>query len=264
MARAREDAAADAAEAGFRAGADTNRAREADAPVTAAPHPDSRDWMSAAGRPAFEELRNVMLLLGLRVSGVRRALVEIGAPMQEYLQPDDGRDLSHVGGAMEDLTEAVGEIENGLEVLRTTLQTLEDLVMSPRRSTKLAELVRLADSLAQHHTRPVGGVRWHLPETDPTLALPRTVAIAVIGTALSLLSLRLAATAPGNPIDVACESGDHVCALSFESALHVADTEGCARALAQMFGDDAPVAITVRGSALVLVLPLAPQRGFER
>jgi len=94
--------------------------------------------------------------------------------------------------------------------------------------------------------------------------LPRTVAIAVIGTALSLLSLRLAATAPGNPIDVECEAGEHVCALSFESALLVADTEGCARALAQMFGDDAPVAITVRGSALVLVLPLAGHRAFER
>jgi hypothetical protein len=193
---------------------------------------------------------------------VRRALVEIGPPLGEYLRPEHGRE--HVTGAMEDLTETVGEIENGLEALRSTLETLEDLVMSPRRATKLSDLIRLADSLAQHHTRPVGGVRWHLPTQDATLAVQRTVAIAVLGTALSLLSLRLAATAPGNPIEVKCEPSGQCCALVFESALHVADVESCARALAQMFGDDAPVVITVRGSALVLVLPLVAQSGLER
>src|SRR5688572_18465008 len=74
---------------------------------------EAPEWLSAAGRPAFEELRNVMLLLGLRVSGVRRALFEMGPPLGDYLRPDAARDLFHVSGAMEDLTDAVGEIEGG-------------------------------------------------------------------------------------------------------------------------------------------------------
>ncbi len=237
---------------------------EPDAPVARDPststgtgeHPEAPDWLSAAGRPAFEELRNVMLLLGLRVSGVRRALVEMGPPLGEYLRPEIARDLSDVSGVMDDLTGAMGEIETDLETLRATLSCLEELVVAPRRSSKLSELVRLADSLAQHHTRPTGGVRWRLPVPDPTIALPRTVAIAALGNALSLLGLRVAATAGGRPIEVDGVVLSGVCALSFESALSVADLEDCARSLAQMFGDDPSLPISVRDSVLVLELPV--------
>jgi hypothetical protein len=213
-------------------------------------------WVRAAGSPAFEDMRNAMHMLGLRLSGVRRAVGEIGPPLADQLasgSPDDGMQAAV---AMEELAEAVGEIEGGLELLRTTLSAVEELVIATRRDTRLHEVIGVADQLAQHHARPIGGVRWQPVPVELSIALGRTLAISVLATALSLLGLRLAACKTSGPIVPSYRLTSVSCAVCFAVPLSAEELERCAASLARTFGGE-PIAITVEDAMLVVEMPRA-------
>ncbi|MBC8069278.1 MAG: hypothetical protein IAG13_13160 [Deltaproteobacteria bacterium] len=211
-------------------------------------------WVRAAGSPAFEDMRNAMHMLGLRLSGVRRAVGEIGPPLAEQLASISSDDGMQAAVAMEELAEAVGEIEGGLELLRTTLGAVEELVIATRRDTRLHEVIGVADQLAQHHARPVGGVRWQPVPIELSIALGRTLAISVLATALSLLGLRLAACKLIGPIVPSYKHSAVSCSVCFTAPLPSEELERCAVALARTFGAD-PIAISIDGSMLVVEMP---------
>ncbi len=236
--------------------------------AAAAPRSDPRDpraedpenatpaWLRAAGRPAFEELRNVLLVLGLQLSGARSHMAGL-APLDDA-SPDHGVKAGSVKGALRDLEDAVREIEAGVDVLRDTLLAIEELVVAPHRSTRLVEVVEIAEQLAHHHTRPAGGVRWRAIGGDARIDVRRSAAIGVLSSALSMLALRVAEGSQPRPIDVLCDRGHLACEVWLGSqALIESDVEACAVALEQMFGDEAKLAISVRRTSLVIELARA-------
>lgn len=216
-------------------------------------------WLRAAGRPAFEELRNVLLMLGLRVSGARSYMAGLAPAMRACEpMPHQAEKVRAIGDALDDLDEAVREIEAGVGVLRDTLLAVEELVVAPRRSTRLVEVVGIADQLAHHHTRPAGGVRWQSIGGDARIDVSRSSAIGVLSTALSLLGLRVAQGAQRRPIDALCDRGHFACEVRLGStALYERDVEACAVQLERMFGDEANLAISVRRANLVIELARA-------
>lgn len=145
-------------------------------------------------RPAFGELRNVLAALIPAAQAARVSAADL-APLVRIVEQlrHDARfpALAGLTGAVA----AFGELEELLAIaadstrkLEQTVYTLESLLTGGRGEVAVAELITLAERLAHHQLKLIGGVRWEPIDPTLTVAATRPLAVSAVGTALGMIA----------------------------------------------------------------------------
>jgi len=138
-------------------------------------------------RPAFGELRAALDPLCHDVGAARTMIEQLTAAVAAT-GDDSTLQLERLRGALARIADATARLQDTVASLETVIAPRGDVLT-------VAEMVRCATGLTHHATQPVGGVRWQntAAATATAVRSSRTVAVVLLGGALSLVAIRMQA-----------------------------------------------------------------------
>jgi hypothetical protein len=162
------------------------------------------------------------------------------------------RNLKAATGVLEDLLDALYDIEAGAGDTEDTILALEKLLV-PTPAAHLSDVLIAGQDLAQQSVRNIGGAP--LPELsfDPILATPRPLAVALLGVSLTSVAAQLVSHGLSSGIQMAVRDRGPVVELSLTAqGLPAEAFEQAAAGLSQQVGDDPTAAIRAADRAVRL------------
>ncbi|MCE9572685.1 MAG: GAF domain-containing protein [Deltaproteobacteria bacterium] len=223
--------------------------------------------LSRAALPAFSELRNIVGPIEANVTMAKVSLADLGGlvrlatelPAEVVERMPAFGALDRAIAAFRDLTEICDDLERSAHRLMPMLAAIERLTTAERDATFVSDVVTTASSLALHHTKLVGGVRWTGLRPGLEVAVPRIVAVATVTSALSILAAVLKGRSAG--IDASVDAGPAGVRIAMRTTGLAEDVLGAAAAeLEHLIGASGVIQVAVAPDELALVFPAAGGR----
>lgn len=214
-----------------------------------------------ASGPALAELRDTLTGIRAGVADGHMAyaalrsyygLVEHGLSTGTLSAQVMARNLKAALGTLEDLLDALYDIETNADDTEDACLALEKLLV-PTSAARLSDVLIAGQDLAQQSVRNIGGTP--LPEllSDPTLATPRPLAVALLGVSLANVAAQLGSHGLSSGIQMAVHDRGSVVELSIAAqGLPAEAFEQAAAELSQQVGDDPTVAVQATERAVQL------------
>jgi hypothetical protein len=231
--------------------------------MTESERPRETSWIrnadpliSIAAAPAFAEIRNLLVPLGQNLDLARLAARELRTASEQLVE--DSPQLSdavvtwvEAGRATSDeLVTLLGELESVAQRLQSSILAIEKAAIPGDSDVGLEELFRVANELAHHGTKLIGGVEWPSAPHE-RVAIPRAVGIGVLAAALTkLCTPRPGVTATRLEVHLAGDdSWVEICITTALERTHVTEVSS---SIAELVSEEQGITIGRRGSTLVL------------
>ncbi len=213
-----------------------------------------------AVRPQFAELRNRMQPMVGGVQAMQVAVAELGAVLRlaAYVasHPEEAATilpLDTAEEALRELEDCLEDVADSVTSVQSAVVALESASLITGESCSVRAIVDASTTLAHHHTKLVGGVRWVLAAAPASVPVPLQVAVNTVAAGLSSLSKAIHAHRGRRGIEITL-AGDAADARFQITApdLDAAQIAVCAAALAGLTGDSQGVQVRARTSVIEL------------
>ena len=164
--------------------------------------------------PSFTELRESLGLVrnsaaeGRIASLTLKSLIRLIRHTQTGGETSPGaveRELENACLALEDLDNAVIEIEMGTEDAEDCVSALERVLLQDTSTARLSDVLNAAQDLSRSNCRDVGGAPLPELRNDPLLATPQTLAVGLLSSCLTLIAMQLASTGLSEGLTISVE-----------------------------------------------------------
>lgn len=213
-----------------------------------------------AVRPQFAELRNRMQPMVGGVQAMQIAVAELGAVLRlaAYVasHPEEAATilpLDTAEEALRDLEDCLADVADSVNSVQSAVVALESASLITGESCSVCAIVDASSTLAHHHTKLIGGVRWVLSAAPASVAISLQIAVNTVAAGLSSVSNVIHAHRGRRGIDVTI-SGDAADARFEITApdLDRTQVELCAAVLASLAGGTPGVQVTASANAVAL------------
>ena len=164
--------------------------------------------------PSFTELRETLGLVrnsaaeGRIASLTLKSLIRLIRHTQTGGEASLGaveRELENACLALEDLDNAVIEIEMGTEDAEDCVSALERVLLQDTPTARLSDVLNAAQDLSRSNCRDVGGAPLPELRNDPLLATPQTLAVGLLSSCLTLIAMQLASNGLSDGLTISVE-----------------------------------------------------------
>ncbi len=164
--------------------------------------------------PSFTELRESLGLVRNSAAEGRIASLALKSLIRLIRQSQTGgetspgaveRELENGCLALEDLDNAVIEIEMGTEDAEDCVSALERVLLQDTSTARLSDVLNAAQDLSRSNCRDVGGAPLPELRNDPLLATPQTLAVGLLSSCLTLIAMQLASTGLSEGLTISVE-----------------------------------------------------------
>ena len=137
----------------------------------------------------------------------------------------------------------------------STLASLQTMLVGSA-NTGITELAQIADELAYHHTKLVGGVRWEMSRRCRLVDVSNRIAVTVVASALSLLAMEMNRTGIRSGIEAGVVHRNGQLLVTLTADLEADQVRACAATVGDIV-DERSIDVEAVERALHITLPSA-------
>jgi hypothetical protein len=211
--------------------------------------------LARAVRPQFAELRNRLQPMVDGIGSMQVAVAELRAVqrLSDYAAARSPP-LEKAALALRDLEEVGAEMAASVTAFERAIFALEHASLASDGSTNLGAIISSASTLAHHHTKLIGGVKWPIPMPELAVAVHLSTAVNTVAAALSGLVGCAKRGSTGRGIEAAFDVQATTVAMRFTGELEPAGIAALATVLAGLLGEAPGIAIGHDLAGLEVVL----------